>query len=111
MSNLNGVYIHFKELYPETKVGFSKFAELRPKNCVLTGVSGTHTVCVSIIHQNVKLMLAAIQQSNFTTEEHDYLKTYQQHDACNPAQLACYFDKCSGCPGSGYSAQTISNFF
>lgn len=36
---------------------FSKFAELRPRNCVLAGASGTHTVCVCAIHQNVKLML------------------------------------------------------
>ena len=44
-------------VYCNLKVGFSKFAELRPKECVLAGASGTHTVCVCIIHQNVKLMI------------------------------------------------------
>ena len=42
------------------KIGLSKFAELRPKECVLAGASGTHNVCVCTIHQNVKLMLSAI---------------------------------------------------
>ena len=38
---------------------FSKFAEFRPKECVLPGSSGTHSVCVCTKHQNVKLMIAA----------------------------------------------------
>ncbi|GBO15377.1 hypothetical protein AVEN_262218-1 [Araneus ventricosus] len=115
LGNLNDVYIRFRELYPETKVGFSKFAEIRPKNCVLAGASGTHAVRVCTIHQNVKLMLTAIQQSNFTIEEENYyLKTYQHClplMMCNPAQSACYFGKCSECPGSENLAQKISDFF
>ena len=39
------------------KIGFSKFAELRPKECVIAGSSGTHSVCVCTTHQNVKLMM------------------------------------------------------
>ncbi|GBM24624.1 hypothetical protein AVEN_144375-1 [Araneus ventricosus] len=114
LGNLNEVYIRFKELCPETKVGVSKFAELRPKNCVLAGASGTHTVCVCTIHQNVKLMLADIQQSTFTKEENYYLKTYQHClplMICNSAQSACYFGKCSECPGSENLVQKISDFF
>ena len=40
-------------------MGFSKFAELSPKECVLAGATGTHSVCVCMIHQNVKLMMMA----------------------------------------------------
>ena len=43
------------------KVGFSKFADFHPKHCVLAGASGTHSVCVCTIHQNVKLMMLGIQ--------------------------------------------------
>ena len=32
-------YRQFKTHYPDIKVGFSKFAELRPKECVLAEVS------------------------------------------------------------------------
>ena len=56
LSNLREVHREFKERFPDCKVGFSKFAEPRPKHCVLAGVSGTHSVCVYAIHQNVKLM-------------------------------------------------------
>ena len=56
LSDLKEVYREFKKRYPDHKIGFSKFAELRPKQCVLAGASGTHSVCVCTIHQNVKLM-------------------------------------------------------
>ena len=57
LMNLSELYASFKEKYPHEKIGFSKFASLRPQHCVLAGSSGTHTVCVCIIHENVKLML------------------------------------------------------
>lgn len=44
----------------EYKISFSAFAKLKPKNCILAGAAGTHSVCVCVIHQNVKLMLDAI---------------------------------------------------
>ena len=46
LSNLKEVYQKFKDAFPETDIGFSKFASLRPKECVLAGASGTHGVCV-----------------------------------------------------------------
>ena len=57
LGNLKDVYQTFKKKYPDVQVGFSKFAEARPKECVLAGVRGTHAVCVCTIHQNVKLMI------------------------------------------------------
>jgi hypothetical protein len=57
LSNLKEIYAKFKDQYSEIKIGFSKFAELRPKNCILAGGSGTHSVCVCTINQNFKLML------------------------------------------------------
>ena len=50
LSNLKEVYHEFKERFPDKKIGFSKFADLRPKHCILAGGSGTHTVCVCTIH-------------------------------------------------------------
>ena len=57
LCNLKEAYVVFKSEYPSMKVGFSKFAELRPKNVVLPGSAGTHAVCVCTYHQNVKLMI------------------------------------------------------
>ena len=62
LSNLREVYIHFKSEYPDTTIGFSTFALLRPKWCVPVGSSGTHNVCVCTYHQNVKLMLACVDR-------------------------------------------------
>ena len=57
MSNLKEMYQLFKEKYPDKRIGFSKFADVRPKHCVLAGASGTYSVCVCTIHQTVKLMM------------------------------------------------------
>ena len=45
----------------EHKIGFSKFCMLRSKWCILAGSSGTDSVCVCTIHQNIILLLHAIQ--------------------------------------------------
>ena len=47
----------FKSQHLSMKISFSKFAMVRPKECVLAGASGTHSVCVCTIHNNVKLMM------------------------------------------------------
>ena len=46
LTTVREAYTLFKEKYPDVKIGFSKFAEARPKNVVLPGSSGTHTVCL-----------------------------------------------------------------
>ena len=38
------------------EISFSKFAECRPKQCVLSGLEGAHSVCVCTTHQNMDLM-------------------------------------------------------
>lgn len=60
LANLTELYKQFKTMKPELSVGFSKFASLRPKHCVSAGVGGTHTSCVCIAHQNMKLLLIGI---------------------------------------------------
>lgn len=63
MMNLTEAYEHFKEAHPENKVGFSKFAELRPKECISAGQSnGIHVVCVCQPHQNVSLKIDALKK-------------------------------------------------
>lgn len=50
-------------------VSFSVFSQLRPKICILLGKSGTHCVCVCTIHQNVKMMLDAIDLKKLTEKK------------------------------------------
>ena len=94
LGNLREVYSEFKQRFPDIKAGFSKFAELRPKHCVLAGSSGTHAVCVCTIHQNVKLMLTELGLAEFPTY-HDCLSRVM----CTPPLPECYLDECESCPG------------
>ncbi|CAF2145756.1 unnamed protein product, partial [Rotaria magnacalcarata] len=104
LSNLKEVFQLFTEKYPNTRIGFSKFAELRPKECVLAGSSGTHCVCVCTIHQNVKLMIVGSHMDDLQLEEETEtpIKNYKHALAtiqCNPFLPACPMGECKNCPG------------
>ena len=102
LSNLQELYRSFKDKHPEQKIGFSKFAELRPRHCVLAGASGTHSVCVCTTHQNMKLMMQSIKLGELTTSNGRSLQTYQHcisQAICNPPLPSCYFGTCKYCPG------------
>lgn len=72
LMDLQDWFVLFKELLkksqPKMSIGFSSFCRLRPKDCILPGASGTHSVCVCTIHQNVKLMLDAINIGKLTED-------------------------------------------
>ena len=92
----------FKDEYPEIRIGLSKFAESRPKHCVLAGASGMHSVCVCTIHQNVKLMIHGVKLIELTTSDGVSYPTYEDCIAnaiCNPPQPKCYLRTCTECPG------------
>ena len=57
LCNLQELHSEFKNINPNLNVGFSKFCSLRPQWCILAGGTGTHTVCVCTIHQNIILSL------------------------------------------------------
>lgn len=102
LANLKEVYCLFKSKHPELKIGFSKFAELRPKNCVIAGASGTHCVCVCTAHQNVKLMIVGGNLHKITLPgSENMLKTYKEcisQIMCNPPTELCFLDVCDYCP-------------
>ena len=101
LSNLNDTHQLFKEKYPDKRIGFSKFADVRPKHCVLAGASGTHSVCVCTIHQNVKLMMVGGKIASLTVNDSIPLTTYDHCLAqiiCNPPQPKCYLNTCTSCP-------------
>ena len=102
LSNLREVYRAFKDAYPDKKIGFSKFAELRPQHCILAGASGTHSVCVCTIHQNIKLMFSGARLSEIMMPDGVNLSTYHHCLAsilCNPPLPTCYLGECTSCPG------------
>ena len=60
LCNLQELYTAFKEKQPNANVGFSRFCALRPKRCVLAGSKMTHFACVCSAHQNVVLLVDAM---------------------------------------------------
>ena len=89
--NLKELHLEYVKKYND-KVGFSKFAVLRPKWCVSVNSAGMHSVCVCQYHQNVKLLLAAIPQHN------DY-KDLLLKIVCNTENHQCMLHLCENCPG------------
>ncbi|KAJ8893252.1 hypothetical protein PR048_005843 [Dryococelus australis] len=58
------------------RVSFSKFASLRSKH-ILAGSSGTHTVCIYLTHQNMKLLIDGCNLTKLM-EKHNLL-TYHHY--------------------------------
>ena len=105
LCNLKEAYQQFRTEFPEVNVGFSKFAELRPKECVLAGASGTHCVCVCTIHQNVKLMLNALSDK----VKYEYPR-FLAIMSCNPGRPECFLGQCGYCPGTDAMKQRLILF-
>ena len=114
LTNLSELYQLFKQRYPEVKVGFSKFAKLCPPYCVLAGASGTHSVCVCTIHQNVKLLFESIKLYDLETTDGLSVQSYQHCIAqavCNPPMPSCYLGICEQCPGYSSVQTLLQNLF
>ena len=92
LANIKELYHSFKEQNPDCKVGISKFYELRPQWCISVGVKGTNSVCVCEIHQNLKLMLAALKPLKL-----DY-KQLMAHQVCDISARECMLHRCPNCP-------------
>ena len=92
LCTLKELYEALKEKYPGLQIGFSKFASLRPKWCISVGPKGTHAVCVCTIHQNLKLMLDAV---NLEKSYHELIDMI----VCSRESKTCMVRRCSLCPG------------
>nr|XP_047138382.1 uncharacterized protein LOC124814597 [Hydra vulgaris]XP_047138383.1 uncharacterized protein LOC124814597 [Hydra vulgaris] len=91
LCNLKELFVAFKTKNPEIKIGFSRFCTLRPKWCITFGASGTHSVCVCAIHQNLKLLL------------HPLGVTYKKllpYIVCDITNKDCMMRKYEKCPAT-----------
>ena len=117
-------FLLFKEKYQEVKLGFSKFAEARPKNVVLPGAAGTHNVCVCTYHQNVKLMISNSQiacKNEFKSivgdvagDVYDCEIKYQHMVAkilCSPPREDCWLNLCKQCEDTTVLEGKLDNIF
>ena len=93
LGNLKEIFEKFKEEERNPKISFSTFALLRPRECVLAGSGGTHTVCVCTHHQNPKLQLDAIGEKNVSLED------VMAQAVCDLNREDCMMRNCHDCPG------------
>ena len=105
LSNLREVLREFEEIFPDCKVGFSKFAELRPKNC-FSRSEWYNTQCVCTIHLNVKLMSFEMQITELPTYHHCLAKIM-----CNPPHARCYLGECDVRPGTEVLKEELLTHF
>ena len=87
---LKELYIQFKKMHPNHKIGFSKFCELRSKWYITVNSSGVHCICVCIYHQNAKLMRSFLP-------ENQYNKDLMKLCVCAVEDRNCMFHLCKGC--------------
>lgn len=101
LMNLTELYSAFLEKYPDSQVSFSKFADLRPKECVLAGASGTHSVCVCIYHENFSLMIESAQLVKVVDgkDKPMSLSDVLALSICDIKSVDCYLGNCVNCPG------------
>ena len=92
LCNLNELYAEFQKTHPAIKLGLAKFCQLRPKECVTVGASGSHSVCVCAIHKNVELMHFAL---NIKQSLHDLVEMI----VCSRENKECMLHRCENCPG------------
>lgn len=109
LCNLKEAYQQFKEEYPDCRIGFSSFANLRPPECILAGSSGTHSVCVCTVHQNAKLMFHGAKLDKISSNY-----TYQHCLAemhCNPPTIHCVLGVCDQCPNKAELKHKLEIYF
>ena len=92
LCNLHELFVAFKERNPDVKIGFSNFCTLHPKWCVIAGSSGTHSVCVCTTHQNIILLVDAL---NCEVTYKDLVNKV----VYDPSNRECMMHRCTNCPG------------
>lgn len=92
LGNLREIYNIYKE-EGHTHIGFSTFAKLRPKQCIIAGSSGTHSVCVCTYHQNPALMIGSLGKKELNVSNMIKIAV------CSVDSSNCMLGYCRDCSG------------
>ena len=77
---------------------------------MLAGTSGTHNVCVCVHHDNVKLMLDAINLKHLTKDSDSPLENYKDcinKTVCSQPSDKCFLGDCLDCVANFSNLQEI----
>lgn len=101
LCNVREAYLFFKKKFPVDKVGFSSICELRPKQCITVGQSGSNA-CVCKYHQYLKLMLSVVHPSW-------YYQDLMKMCVSNITNRECKLGTCENCPGFDEATNFITD--
>lgn len=96
LGNVLDFHQEFLKAYPDHQISLSKFASLRPKECVLANSAGMHNVCVCVYHENPKLMFKGARLNEIT-----HLKSATEclgYIVCSEPTPECWLRMCPNCP-------------
>jgi len=115
LSNLKHLHEEYMQEYGKTHPeGFSKFAALRPKHCVLDGAAGTHTFCVCVYHENTNLMFEGARLKAASADDAQPLVTFKdcfKYLMCEIPTSECYLRQCRSCPSPDALQERIRSLF
>jgi hypothetical protein len=94
------------EKHPEVSISFSKFCKLRPKWCVVASASGTHSVCVCTLHQNLDYLFKSISIRK------DEMQPFLDSVMCPTKTRECIMRTCNKCPKENNKLQNyLQSYF
>lgn len=112
LSNLHEAFEIFKEQYPHLKISFSKFASLRPKECVTAySAHGIHNVCVCMYHQNVELIFDGLYRLHIFEPSIGTYKDLLKQLMCYEPTEKCHMHECRRCPGVDVLSKKLAESF
>lgn len=113
LHTLKACYEQYKSQYPDMEIGFSKFAELKPPQCVYPNTPGTLQTCMCILHSNAKLLEEAVMKLQWDPEvDLSWLnyKSLLPNTMCKTSGDKCHFGECEDCPDAEDLKTRITDF-
>ena len=92
--NVPETFQHFKNDYPDLKIGLTRFRQAKPKFVKAPGSAGSHKVCVCILCENPKLMLNSIKHLEGVKQN---CSEIIQEIRCNSNSDTCSSMTCETC--------------
>lgn len=99
--DLKDLYLNWIRVTKLSKVPcLAFFCKLKPKQCFFAGEPGTHNICVCILHQNIKLKLAAVKPKIS-------YKEVIEASVCSVENKLCMIRDCEECPSQNSVYETL----
>lgn len=114
LGNIDEIFKQFQYENANVNISFTSFTKLRPKNCVSAGSSGTHNVCVCLQHENMKLLIDAVDFKSLTKHRQTQVKDLQDLTSlslCSNPKVECHMGECISCPKVKVVKEYISTLF